>query len=170
MHSINATSPAHRGNGGRAPKIDQLPRRIDFLDIQFQRSAQVSNEFHNRQWWKKEAARAGTDWRGIEIFRQTVLEIAIERARQATAVLDEYDGVTGTFADACRKADMEYRERQERLPTRPVRNSLAASTIAAVDYLLKQDDRQRLQHFIANHPPSEAREIIAYAKERKLCP
>jgi hypothetical protein len=118
-----------------------------------------------------EAARSGTDWCGVSIFRQAILETTIERSRQAGPFPNEYDGATGTFADACRKADAEYCKQQERFACKRIRDipRLAKSTIAAVDYLLKQDDPHRLRDFIANHPASEAGEVIAHAKERKLC-
>jgi hypothetical protein len=122
-----------------------------------------------RAWRRFERARSGID--RCSVFCQAVLETAIERARQNALVLNECDGAASTFAEACRKADAEYRQRQERLARRPVRGAprLAVSTIAAVDYLLSRDDQRALQNFIADHPPSQAMEIIAYAKGRKLC-
>ena len=42
----------------------------------------------------------------------------------------------------------------------------AQSTLMAVDCLLKRDDRQALQDFIAEHRPSQAKDIIAYARGR----
>jgi len=125
----------------------------------------------SRAWRWIEGARSGIDRCGVDTFCQAVLETAIERARQAALVLDDCDGATSTFAEACRKADAEYRQRQERLASRPVRDTprLAVSTIAAVDYLLRQDDPRALQNFVADHPPSQAIKIIAYAKGRTLC-
>src|SRR5262245_18556862 len=133
-------------------------------------SCQQTTPSHH-DWWRIEAARAGTDWRGPALFQAAVFPAAIKRVRRAAAVTDEYHGLSSTFVDACRRADEEFRERHERLAGRPVRDTprLAASTIAAVDYLLKQDDPQRLRSFIAEHPAFQAREIIAYAKERKSC-
>jgi hypothetical protein len=145
-----------------------------------------------RAWWRAEKARTGTDWRGILLFRRAVFDAVIARARRAAPV-DEYDGLSSTFAAACRAADGEAKPRSDpdRIPIvahhgvssaarlqaeydqaiarRRERYGPAASTLMAVDYLLKQDDPQKLQNFITKHPPSEAEEIIAYAKGRKLC-
>jgi hypothetical protein len=111
--------------------------------------------------------RCGTDWRGIA----AVFHVEIKGVPRVAPVTDQYDGLSNTFADACRKADAGYRERQEKLASRPVRDTprLSVSTIAAVDYLLRRDDQRALQNFIADHPPPQAMKIIAYAKRRKLC-
>jgi len=145
-----------------------------------------------RASWRAEKARAGTDWRGILLFRRAVFDAVIARARRAAPV-DQYDGLSSTFAAACRAADWEAKPRSDpdRIPIiahhgvssaarlqaeheqaiarRRERYGPAASTLMTLDYLLKEDDQQKLQDFITEHPPSEAKEIIAYAKGRKQC-
>jgi hypothetical protein len=72
----------------------------------------------------------------------------------------------GTFADACRIADRQHRER---IKTREERRQpqLAESTEQALDFLLNVNDADRLNRFIAEHPRTEARLILAYVKERR---
>ena len=124
-----------------------------------------------RRWWAAKKKRTGCDWPGLWAFDRDVVALAI-RARSDPAVLDEYSNLLPTWGAACRRADAEYRERQAKLASTSVKAGprLAVSTLDAVDYLLKQDDWQALKNFIAKNPPSEAKQIIAYAKERKLCP
>ena len=75
-----------------------------------------------------------------------------------------------SWADACRRADREYRERQARLASKSKDvHRLAVSTIRAVNYLLKQNDRKALRDFIASHSREEAQLIIAHVK-RRTCP
>jgi hypothetical protein len=77
-----------------------------------------------------------------------------------------FDGLIGTFADACRIADRQHRER---IKTREERRQpqLAESTKQALDFLLNVNDADRLHRFIAEHPRTEARLILAYVKERR---
>jgi len=110
-----------------------------------------------------------TDWRGISLFRQKVLNAAIEWARLSIPV--EYDGVTGGFAETCRRADEDYRTRQEsgklgQQVGRPGHSPFGSEHHRSCQL---QDDAQRLRDFIAGYPASEARDIIAYAKGRKAC-
>lgn len=76
----------------------------------------------------------------------------------------EYDGLTGAFADACRSADRQYLAKRQ--PERP-RAQPAESTKQAINFLLNINDADRLNRFIAEHPRTEARLILAYVKERR---
>ena len=80
-----------------------------------------------RRWWQSEKQRLGTDWAALWAFDREVAALAI-RAR-SSAPDDEYSGLLPTWADACRRADAEYRERQAKLASKP-KNAprLAAST------------------------------------------
>lgn len=76
---------------------------------------------------------------------------------------DDYDGLSGSFAGACREADRE--RRPVRRPSRkPVNGQLPESTRQAVDWLLKNNDAVRLNRFVAEHSLSDAQVLVAYIK------
>jgi hypothetical protein len=81
--------------------------------------------------------------------------------------LDDYEGLTGTFADACRQADRQHRLQQTRKPLDRPRLHLRESTRQAVEYLLQINDAERLNRFIAEHPRTEAGLIVVYVKGRR---
>jgi hypothetical protein len=69
----------------------------------------------------------------------------------------EYEGISGTFANACRLADYKTRKRQrERLPRQSGPARLPQSTVDAIKYILRQPDSgPRLREFLAGRPDSE---------------
>jgi hypothetical protein len=78
-------------------------------------------------------------------------------------VADEYEGVSSTFARACREADRDRAKRKQILPFRqPDRDHLPTSTKQAIDWLLKHADEQRLEKFIAGRPAAEIAKIHDY--------
>jgi hypothetical protein len=107
-----------------------------------------------RAWWRAEKACTGCDWKGILIFRQAVLAAAIARARRNPPVTD---GLSPTLAAACAEADAQ---RQERPASKAKDTSrLAASTIAAINYLIKEKNYQGLARFVKGRPQQQ-RDLI----------
>ena len=75
----------------------------------------------------------------------------------------DYDGLTATFAEACREADRQHSQQQAKaLPAGAPR--IAESTRQAVDWLLKLNDAERLRSFIRRHPNPEAKALVAYVE------
>ena len=83
----------------------------------------------------------------------------------ADIVDDEYEGLSGTFARACREADRDRARREQILPFRQRdRDHLPTSTRQAIDWLLKYADEQRLEKFIAGRPAAEIAKINDYVR------
>ena len=78
---------------------------------------------------------------------------------------DDYDWLSGSFARACRDADRQRQDQE--ISARPPVDKLPASTRQAVEWLLKNNDAERLNKFIAEHSPSDAQFIVAYIKGRQ---
>lgn len=81
----------------------------------------------------------------------------------------EYDGLSGTFADACREADRQHRLEAKKPSERPRpqagHRNLAQSTIDALKYVLSQNDADRLDKFLCGR----SREQIKLIKEYIRC-
>jgi hypothetical protein len=127
-----------------------------------------------RAFWRAEAARARTDWRGI-----------LERLRQAVPAVDAYDGITGTFAEACKRADTQACPRPDPEPILIVahhgvpsgeqlqaeyeqtirrqhdRYGPAKSTLIAAELLMQQNDPKRLDAWLLDHSRAERAAIVA---------
>jgi hypothetical protein len=76
----------------------------------------------------------------------------------------EFVGHDSAFAAACREADRQQRPKRRQEAQQP---RLAESTKQAIEFLLHINDADRLNWFIAEHPRTEARLILAYVKERR---
>jgi hypothetical protein len=75
----------------------------------------------------------------------------------------EYEGLNGTFADACREADRQYREQQAGRPHESrAQPRLAESTRQAIDWMLKHGDAARCDEFVRGRPGAER-----YVMERR---
>jgi hypothetical protein len=72
-------------------------------------------------------------------------------------------GLSGTFAEACRAADREYRQQKALAREEAV---LPRSTADAIDYLLKQNDAERLRNFLVGgqKPSLSASNATSYGK------
>ena len=79
---------------------------------------------------------------------------------------DEYEGLTSTFAKACREADARVRARREQLHERQKKLHIAETTLAAADYLIQQRDPERLRIWLATHSAEERAAILQHL-ERK---
>lgn len=98
---------------------------------------------------------------------------------------DEYEGLSPTFADACRKTDAEYRRKGR--PTSIIDQILdapsdwaayqiafhsrrdavvAASTLQAAEFLWRTGDRKRLETWLREHNNEEIGAILEHL-ERK---
>jgi hypothetical protein len=78
---------------------------------------------------------------------------------------DEYEGLSSTFANACREADRAFRKQQSsQSPAKP--DGSAKSTLDAIDYLLREGDEARLKEFLEGRSKSEAEKLLAHI-ERK---
>jgi len=86
----------------------------------------------------------------------------------ADIVDDEYQGLSGTFARACREADRERATSGQILPFRQRdRNHLPTSTRQAIDWLLKYADEQRLRGFLEGRSEDELQRIERYISWKK---
>jgi hypothetical protein len=109
---------------------------------------------------------------------------------------DEYDGLSSTFARACREADAQRRQQnqpgkiirfprveQDGVRTVPSAAALqrvyedtiakqraehgpAASTLMAADFLFKLGDRKRLKQWLAGRSAEEKRQLYEYLKKK----
>jgi hypothetical protein len=72
--------------------------------------------------------------------------------------------IGSTFVDACRQADREHQAR----PTsgRPNRH-LPESLRQAIDYLLRENDADRLKKFLAGRSQAETQKILAYIEGKR---
>jgi hypothetical protein len=78
---------------------------------------------------------------------------------------DEYEGLSGTFANSCREADHRFRKQQSsQSPAKP--DGPAKSTLDAIDYLLREKDEAQLKDFLEGRSKSQAEKLLAYI-ERK---
>ena len=126
-----------------------------------------------RRWWASHKAETGTDWVGIQrSFVEAAAYLACLRNRAAshlspetivaeqpepnTEVRGEYDTLSGSFAEASRKADTE---RTNPRPLPRAVGPLPTSTRITIDWLLKYCDEQRLQKFIEGRPTAEIARI-----------
>lgn len=101
---------------------------------------------------------------------------------------DEYEGLSSSFAEACRKADKEHGPVPEPPPIRIVRDHgvpsaaelqqyyedclrkryapVAASTLQAAEYLVKAGDPKRFDAWLQEHSPGQRMTIIAHIKNK----
>jgi hypothetical protein len=88
--------------------------------------------------------------------------MAGDAASWAAAIDDVFevaaDGLSSTFARACREADAERRNPRPR--TRE--DSLPTSTVEAIDWLLRYCDGERLRKFLEGRPEAELAKIKNY--------
>jgi hypothetical protein len=78
---------------------------------------------------------------------------------------DEYEGLSGTFANSCQEADHRFRKQQSSRPSAKP-DGPAKSTLDAIDYFLREKDEARLKEFLQGRSKSEAEILLAYI-ERK---
>jgi hypothetical protein len=94
--------------------------------------------------------------------------MAKDAAAWADAIDDVFevaaDGLSTTFARACREADAERRPARAR---RPVGDRPPTSTGKAVDWLLKFGDEQSLRNFLEGRPEAELAKIKNYIAWKK---
>jgi hypothetical protein len=73
----------------------------------------------------------------------------------------EYEGISGTFANACRVADRERRQRQSTQPSR-AKPRLPKSLADAIAFILKQENREpRLREFLQVRPSHVLDQVVA---------
>jgi hypothetical protein len=77
---------------------------------------------------------------------------------------DEYEGLSTSFTRACRAADQQQRDRSK--PRQRTQDYIPASTLMAVEYLLQQDDPQRLQSWLMAHTQAERIAILDHIKRK----
>lgn len=78
---------------------------------------------------------------------------------------DEYEGLSATFAEACRKADEEYRRKPKpKLVPKP--RKPAESTFQAAEFLWRLGDQKRLETWLNEHSQEEVSAILEHL-ERK---
>jgi len=81
---------------------------------------------------------------------------------------DEYEGLSSTFARACRAADRERAARGQVLPFwQRDRDHLPVSTRQAIDWLLKYADEHHLRSFLEKRSEQELQRIERYISWKK---
>jgi hypothetical protein len=90
--------------------------------------------------------------------------IVAEQPEPNTEVRGEYDALSGSFAEACRKADAEGRPTRAR---RLVGDRPPTCTCDAIDWLLKYCDEQRLRNFLEGRSEAELERIERYIAWKK---
>jgi hypothetical protein len=101
----------------------------------------------------------------IELVGLTHAQIALAVSEPAAAgkiAVGEYDGLSGTFAEACREADQRVRIKKNPRDKRSGRSRLSKPTLDAVDFLLKQNDEARLRKFLEGRSEEELHRIEKY--------
>ena len=78
----------------------------------------------------------------------------------AIAYDDEYEGLTGSFARACRLADAEHACKKQIVAQRE--HHAPSSTLMAAEYLIGLNDPERLEAWFKEHSERECAAIIAY--------
>lgn len=79
----------------------------------------------------------------------------------AVAIDDDYEGLTGCFARACRAADIEAKQ-QPRAPARLY--EVPASTLQAAEFLVQQGNTQQFCQWLAEHSEGERAAICRHLK------
>ena len=92
-----------------------------------------------------------------ERAEQAASEILAQRERAQPECADEYDGLSSTFAAACRLADVQHRGR---VPQKQPHDRVVASTLMAAEYLVQQDEPKRLGFWLLEHDERERAGII----------
>jgi hypothetical protein len=80
---------------------------------------------------------------------------------------DEYEGLSSTFARACRIADEQQRRRLAAQKPASTSYRVPESTVDAVAYLLREGDSQRLNKFLAGRSATECAAIMDQIERRK---
>jgi hypothetical protein len=78
---------------------------------------------------------------------------------------DEYEGLSSTFAKACREADA--RARRQRAPERPTPYRVPISTLQTAEYLLQLGDPAGWRKWFDAHSAQERAGILQYLERRK---
>jgi hypothetical protein len=79
---------------------------------------------------------------------------------------DEYDGLSFTFAKACRAADERVRQQRKRQHERSNKPHVAESTLQAAEYLIQQKDPKRLRAWLAQHTAEERAAILQHLEQK----
>jgi hypothetical protein len=104
-------------------------------------------------------ARADILERGGDV--DAIQEAQILRMAADELFFDPHSGLSPTFAEACERADAE-RARQQRKPAHRREPGVAASTLAAAEYLVQQNDPQRLEAWIMKRFARDRAAIVAH--------
>jgi hypothetical protein len=78
---------------------------------------------------------------------------------------DEYEGLSTSFARACRAAD-EQQKAQPKARQR-TQDYVPASTLMAVEYLVRESDPERLHSWLMAHRSSERIAILEHIRRKK---
>ena len=74
---------------------------------------------------------------------------------------DEYEGLSSTFANACREADRAFRKQQSHQPSAK-QDRLPKSTLDAIDWVRSLKDEHRLRSFLKGRSEDELQKIERY--------
>ena len=74
---------------------------------------------------------------------------------------DEYEGLSSTFAKACREADRAFRKQQSHQPSAK-QDRLPKSTLVAIDWVLSLKDEHLLRSFLKGRSEEELQKIERY--------
>ncbi len=96
---------------------------------------------------------------------QAIMAEAFGPVRYEQPLGDEYEGLSSTFARACKLADAEYARTKQ--VASPPACRLPESTIQAAEYLVRLNDRDRLRAWLIEHTPAERGLILRYFENKK---
>jgi hypothetical protein len=82
---------------------------------------------------------------------------------------DEYEGLTSSFAKACREADERARAQRKRQRDHPEKPHVAETTLAAAQHLVREGDAERLRAWLARHSPEERQAIHQHLRKAQQC-
>ena len=91
--------------------------------------------------------------------------VANEQSEPNTEIRGDYDRLSGSFAEACRKGDAERRPTR----SRPAVDRLPTCTCDTINWLLRYCDDERLRKFLEGRPEAELTKIknhIAWKKSQ----
>jgi hypothetical protein len=84
---------------------------------------------------------------------------------------DDYDGLSSSFARACRQADERVRAQREQQHERSKKTpGAAASTLRAAEHLVREGDAKRFRSWLARHSADERGAIIKHLERKKKAP
>jgi len=101
---------------------------------------------------------------------QAIIANSLEAARSSYRN-DEYDGLSGSFARACRIADRQQRKWQNRQPNTEIpKHRVHESTLMAAEYLVRLGDVARFKNWLFEHSQEDVVAIVEHVEHKLGAP